>query len=127
MSELHRIEALPGEGRYAITYRRADGTEETAVAQLTGDRLDVAPASLPAGCTDELLAATTEAVRALDAARRLRPAGGTLRDVAGGWDVTLGNVVLDAVGTPTCTAHGAMSEHDGAYVCGDCDARALLS
>jgi hypothetical protein len=36
-------------------------------------------------------------------------------------------VVLDAAGVPACTAHGAMCERDGAYVCADCDARALLN
>ena len=34
---LHRIEALPGAGRYAVTFRCADGSEQTAVMIVDGD------------------------------------------------------------------------------------------
>lgn len=128
MADLHRIEALPGDGRYAVTFRRPDGTEQAAVVHVTADAVDVAPASLPPDCppSSELFTATVAAVRAIDVARRLAPARSSLRDVAGGWDVSLGNVVLDGSGTPTCTAHGAMAEDGGVYVCAECDARAVL-
>lgn len=128
MTYLHRIEALPGDARYAITFHRADGTEQSAVVHLTADGVDVAPASLPPDCMpeSELFAATVAAVLAVDAARRLGPARSRLRDVAGGWDVSLGNVVLDGTGTPTCTAHGPMTEDGGVYVCTECEARAIL-
>lgn len=128
MAALIRIEALPGEGRYAVGFERADGSEQTAVVHLTEDGLQVAEASLPAGWTrdSEAFVATTAAVVAFDAARAHAPAGPALRDVDGGWDVSLGNVVLGSSGLPVCTAHGPMSDSDGAYLCTECYARARL-
>jgi hypothetical protein len=125
---LHRIEALPGAGRYAVTWLRTDGSEQTAVVHVRDDAVDVAEASLPPGCTSDtaIYAATAAAVRALDEARRLAPAR-QLRDVDGGWDVSLGNVQLDASGTPACTAHGAMQQTvTDEWLCAVCGARALL-
>jgi hypothetical protein len=126
---LHRIEPLPGEARYAVTFRREDGSEQTAVVHLLEDGIDVAEASLPTGWTraSEVFAATAAAVRAFDAARRYAPSAASLRDVAGGWDVSLGNVVLGAAGIPACIAHGDMTETDGGYVCPECGARAALA
>jgi hypothetical protein len=127
---LHRIEALPGDGRHAVTFRLADGTEQTAIVQLTDEGADVAEASLPAGWTrgSELFVVTAEAVRAFDEARRRTvTAGPALRDVSGGWDVSLGNVVLGAGGVPTCTAHGEMVADRGTFLCRDCGARAQLA
>ena len=128
MAALIRIEALPGDGRYAVAFERADGSEQMAVMHLTADGLAVAEASLPAGWTrdSEAFAATEAAVAAFDAARRHAPAGPALRDVEGGWDVSLGNVVLDDTGLPVCTAHGAMAAKDGEYLCPECYARARL-
>jgi hypothetical protein len=128
---VHRIEALPGIGRYAVTFRRGDGSEQSAVVQLRDDQeqsVEVAEASLPPGwrAADAPFTATVAAVRALDAARRLTPER-ALRDVAGGWDVSLGNVVLGAEGAPECTAHGTMAaDPAGEYRCAECGARALL-
>lgn len=127
---MHRIEALPGVGRYAVTFRRADGVEQTAVVLATGDEVAVAEASLPVGWNRETDAfrATAEAVLAVDLARRSVPAGNVLTDVEGGWDVGLGNVVLGPGGVPTCTAHGEMTgSTDDEWVCAECGARALLS
>ncbi len=125
---LHRIEPLPGDGRYAITFRRHDGTEQTAVAQLSDDGLDVAEASLPAGWSrsSAAFAAVTAAVLAFDTARRHGQSGAGLRDVDGGWDVSLGNVVLDDAGRPACTAHGELGAEGGGFVCAECGARAAL-
>jgi hypothetical protein len=128
---MHRIEALPGARRYAVTWLRADGSEQTAVVHLRGEddnEIDVAPASLPPGCDPgtKLFAAAAGAVQAMDAARRLAPAR-QLRDVEGGWDVSLGNVTLDSSGAPACTAHGAMHETaPGEFRCDTCGAQALL-
>jgi hypothetical protein len=129
MAALFRIEALPGEGRYAVGFERADGSEQTAVVQLTADGLEVAEASLPAGWTreSEAFTATAAAVAAFDAARRHAPDGPALRDVEGGWDVSLGNVVLGASGLPACTAHGEMTEKDARYLCTECYAQARLA
>lgn len=128
MAALVRIEALPGEGRYAVTFERTDGSEQTAVVQLSGGAVEVAEASLPSGWTrdSDVFAAVAAAVQAFDAARRHAPAGPALRDVPGGWDVSLGNVVLGEAGKPTCTAHGEMTPGDTDWSCPACDARAVL-
>lgn len=128
---LHRIEALPGAGRYAVTFRNPDGTEQAAVVQLAEDDAEddteVAEASLPeswrAGETrDQLIAA----VRAFDTAAKTTTQGSALRDVEGGWDVSLGNVVLNTAGVPECTAHGPMAEVGTKYECAECGAAAML-
>lgn len=125
---LHRIEALPGEGRYAVTFQRPDTSEQTAIVHLSDAHVDVAEASLPTGWTvaSELFAATADAVRRFDEARRTSATAPALRDVPGGWDVSLGNVVLGEAGQPVCTAHGDLAMADGAYACPDCGAQALL-
>jgi hypothetical protein len=127
MAALIRIEALPGDGRYAVAFERADGSEQTAVMHLTEDGLAVADASLPAGWSrdSDAFAATAAAVAAFDQARRHTPSGPALRDIEGGWDVSLGNVTL-VDGTPTCAAHGPMAESGQQYFCAECDARAKL-
>ena len=128
---MQRIEALPGARRYAVTWLRPDGSEQTAVVHLRGEsgaEVDVAAASLPPGCEpgSEMFVAIAAAVQALDSARRLAPAR-QLRDVDGGWDVSLGNVTLDPGGAPACTAHGAMHHTaTGEFLCDECGARALL-
>lgn len=126
---LHRIEALPGDGRHAVTFQRPDGTEQTAILHLADDAIEVAEASLPFGWTrdSELFAITAQAVRAFDAARRAAARGPALRDVPGGWDVSLGNVVLGDDGSPACTAHGAMTVDGDRYTCAECGARAQLA
>jgi hypothetical protein len=128
VAALVRIDALPGEGRYAVTFERTDGSEQTAVAHLTMTGLDIAEASLPAGWTrdSEAFGAVAVAVRAFDEARQYAPAAPSLRDVPGGWDVSLGNVVLGETGRPTCTAHGEMTQTGKDWLCSECYARALL-
>lgn len=130
MAALTRIEALPGEGRrYAVSFERPDGTEQTAVVELAENGLAVPDASLPAGWSRDsaAFAATEAAVRAFDAARRQAPSGPALRDVQGGWDVSLGNVVLGPSGQPTCSAHGEMTATaKGEFLCTACHARAVL-
>ena len=59
------------------------------------------------------------------AAHRIRPQAATLQDLPGGWDVSLGNVVLEGV-TPTCTAHGALVDTAGVWRCTECGAQAIL-
>ena len=112
-----------------MTFRRGDGGEQTAIAPRGGtDELVVADAGLPTGWTHDTPAfdAAAAAIRALDAARRLAPVAAVLRDVAGGWDVGLGNVVLGPDACPTCTAHGAMQDDGGTWSCAECGARAEL-
>lgn len=127
-AQLWALEALAGKGRYAVTFRRPDGSEQSAIVELGTDAVDVADASLPVGWrrSSPGFPAMVEAVRAFDAARRHAPVTAILRDVAGGWDVSLGNVVLGASGHPECTAHGAMAEAGDRYVCAGCGAQATL-
>ena len=124
---LHRIEALPGAGRYAVTFRIDDGSEQTAVMDVDGSDVQVAEASLPPGWTlaSEGFVRCAAALVAMDVARRSVTGGASLRDVEGGWDVMLGNVVLTGAG-PACTAHGAMTDRGGVWTCPECGAQALL-
>ncbi len=146
---LHRIEALPGAGRYAVTFRAPNGAEQVATVRIDDDSatggavptdvadidvadidvadIDVAQASLPArwrrdGDAFALLAA---AVRALDAAARFAPPARQLVDVDGGWDVSLGNVVLGADAEPQCIAHGPLSPAPDGETGGDTAAAGL--
>jgi hypothetical protein len=132
---LHRIEALPGDGRFAVTFRRPDGSEQSVIVHLEagadGSTVEVAEASLPAGWVRATPAfdALGAAVTAFAAARRDHaPAGLTLHDVDGGWDVSLGNVVLGDSGQPVCTAHGELTRDEGTgrYVCAECGAAAVV-
>lgn len=128
---LHRIEALPGDVRYAVTFRRPDGSEQTAVVEAAEDKVTVAEASLPTGWTrdTEPFVSTAEAVLAVHRARNAAPRAQVLRDVDGGWDVAIGNVVPGAgehAGRPVCTAHGVMDERAGVWTCPECGAQALL-
>jgi hypothetical protein len=126
---LHRVEALPGEGRFVVTFRRRDGGEQDAVVELRDADVRIAESSLPAGwgVGTPALDAVIGTVRALDAARRLVPTASSLRDVDGGWDVGLGNVVLDADGIPRCTAHGPLQADGDTWACEECGARAVLA
>ena len=125
---LHRIEALPGAGRYAVTFRRDDGGEQTAVVDVTRGRRPRRRGESAARLDHESDAfrATADAVRAVHQARAAGPPATTLLDVDGGWDVGMGNVVLNADGVPSCTAHGEMGAAGDAYECAECGARALL-
>lgn len=131
---LHRIEALPGDGRYVLTFRRADGGEQAVVVQVPqtdgadpANPLDVAESSLPPGWTrtDEAFVEMVAAVLSLERSRAAsRPADGVLRDLEGGWDVSLGNVVLDLYGAPWCIAHGEMAAEGSVWTCPECGAQA---
>jgi len=126
---LHRIEALPGEGRYTVTFRATGGAEQSAIVHLTDDGLEVAPASLPEGWDQESesFALLSEAVRAVDRVRRAGAAPAELQDVEGGWDVMIGNVTLEAGNIVTCAAHGVMQLVDDVWTCPECGARAVFA
>ena len=129
MARLHRIEALAGAGRYAVTFQRPDTSEQTAVVQVSDDEVTAAEASLPDGWTrdSDAFAAMGDVLRTLERARALGPVATQLMDVDGGWDVMMGNVVLGDSGVPTCTAHGAMEPSgDGVFECAECGARARV-
>jgi hypothetical protein len=126
---LHRIEALPGAGRYAVTFRDRSGAEHAAVAQVTGATVELPAARLPAdwepgGAAYPHLVA---ALVAIDTARRSAQAPAELIDVPGGWDVMIGTVLLTD-GIVTCAAHSAMRLTDsGEWVCPECGARAIFA
>jgi hypothetical protein len=126
---LHRIEALPGDGRFAICFRGAAGTEHVTVAQLRAGELDIAPATLPAGWEPggEAYGLLVDVVNALDRARRPGTAQAQLFDVPGGWDVMIGNVVLERGETVACAAHGPMQNQDGIWMCLECGAKAAFA
>ena len=128
MAVLHRIESLAGDGRFAVTFQRPDLSEQTAVVQVAGATVKAAEASLPDGWTvdSDAFAALATAVLAVHAARASGPKASTLVDVDGGWDVMMGNVVLDG-GVPTCTAHGPMASEGSVFVCAECGACAAYS
>jgi hypothetical protein len=129
VTRLHRIEALAGAGRYAVTFQRSDTSEQTAVVQVSGDEVGAAEASLPDGWTrtSDAFAAMADVLRSMERARALGPAVAQLMDVDGGWDVMMGNVILGDGGAPTCTAHGAMQALDhGVFQCAECGARARV-
>ena len=125
---LHRIEALAGYGRYAVTFRLPDTTEQTAVVQIRGDDVEVADSALPPGwsAASDSFRIVARAVLAMDEARTAVVPDGILRDVDGGWDVTIGNVLQGASGLPECAAHGLMIEGAGSWACGECGAQAVL-
>lgn len=125
---LQRIEALPGRGRYALTFVRPDGGAQITTVQIAYDGVHVAESALPPGwgtATDAFRAAA-DAVLAIDAARRHAPSAAGLSDVPGGWDVSLGNVVLGATGTPMCVAHGDLVGAAELYTCPECGAKGIM-
>jgi hypothetical protein len=126
-AELLRIAALPGSGRYELGFRFADGSLGTAVVEVDDAGMRAAPASLPPGwgAGSLELAAVTDAVLALHRARAQAGPLPSLRDVPGGWDVSIGNVVLTD-GVPHCLADGAMERDGDVYACPVCGARAVL-
>jgi hypothetical protein len=67
-----------------------------------------------------------DAVRSVDRARhQVNGSNALLRDVDGGWDVGIGNIVLGEGSRPTCVAHGELELTEPAtYECATCGARA---
>jgi hypothetical protein len=124
---LHRIEALPRAGQYALAVLLQGGHERTIVAAVEGGAVSIATADIPSGWSvdSESYKATVAAVLAVDHARNVTPAPVLLQDVAGGWDVSLGNIVLSQTG-PLCTADGPLEPADGdTWACPVCGAQAL--
>jgi len=124
--ELVKIEALAEPGCYAVTVALPDGAERSLVARLR-DGVPVLPAGAVSGWTagSPTHDATLAAVTAVHAARELAgPRGRSLVDVDGGWDVSLGNVVLDGAGRPSCVTHGELAADGDAFRCAECGARA---
>jgi hypothetical protein len=124
---LQSLAASPRVGEYAVVLLMADGLERTVLVSVNGTEVALPGAQLlewsPLSQSYRGLVA---AVLALDAARSAaRNVRALLRDVDGGWDVSLGNVVLGATGVPACIAHGNLTAVEpGLYRCGECGAQA---
>jgi hypothetical protein len=131
---LHRIDALPEHGCYSVTFLIDASHERSVVMKVTGDDLAdvVAPeANMLPGWSVESESNRTvlEAVVAFHRARTRADSGGAvLRDVPGGWDVSVGNVALDENGRPACAAHGELEVAEASngsattFVCATCGA-----
>lgn len=127
---VQRIEALPKRGSYAVTLVLADGQERILVVSTDGDAPVLPAANLPQGwdAESESARALLAAVTALHRARAVAGAGrARLVDIDGGWDVSIGNVVLSASGEPECVSHGAMQEQSEQWTCPECGAAAMFA
>jgi hypothetical protein len=126
---LQRIEALPKRGSYALTFELADGQlRSVVVSGLTEGEAQAPAANLPDGVSAQAESALMATVRAFHAARSVAGAGRLrLVDIDGGWDVSVGNVVLGADGVPDCASHGPMSGDGEKYECAQCGAAAMFS
>ncbi|MEO6702122.1 MAG: hypothetical protein ABI140_07230 [Jatrophihabitantaceae bacterium] len=127
--QLSKVEALTEPGCYSLTFVLPGGAERALVARLREDEVDL-PAQALDGWSPESpsFAAAVATLRAMQRARQLaRPVGPRLHELEGGWDVGLGNVVLDHDGRPACVSHGALAPESGnAYRCAECGAGAGL-
>ena len=134
---LQRIEALPKRGSYAVTLLLADGQERIVVISTGADSRPVLPAAnLPDGWSPASESATglLAAVTAFHDARTIAADGRPrLVDVDGGWDVSIGNVVLAADGRPACVSHGPLQPRDipptgeSTWECPECGAAAMFA
>jgi hypothetical protein len=129
---LHRIDALPEHGCYSVTFLIDASHERSVVMKVTGDDVAdvVAPEAnmLPGWSVEsESNRSVLEVVLSFHRARTRADGGGAvLRDVPGGWDVSVGNVALDKFGRPACVAHGELEPAEpgsaATFVCATCGA-----
>ena len=132
---LHRIEAMPERGCYSVSFLLDGNHERSVVMKVVGTEAEVAEVAVPEANllpgwspASASFRAVLAAVAAVDAARTaVDGSGGLLRDVPGGWDVSVGNVVLDEAGRPACVAHGELElTQPATFVCPTCGAQALF-
>ena len=125
--QLSKVEALTEAGCFTLTFALPTGEERAVVARLREGEVDL-PAQAITGWSagSASFAATVAAVQAVHAARELaRPSGQRLHEVDGGWDVSLGNIVLDGAARPACLTHGTLDcGPDGLVRCPECGAAA---
>jgi hypothetical protein len=127
--QLSKVEALAEPGCYSLTFTLVSGEERAVVARLREGAVVIPATAFTGWSVDSAtFGATVQAVQAVHAARELaRPQGVRLLDVDGGWDVSLGNIVLDETGAPACVSHGPMAAADGGrFRCADCGAAATF-
>src|SRR5450755_1127517 len=123
---VQRIEALPKRGSFAVTLLIEDGQERIVVITVGAQGGAALPeANRPPGWNEDSPSGRSllAAVAAFHEARTVVSAGrALLLDVDGGWDVSIGNVILSGDGRPECVAHGLMSEIDEHFECEECGA-----
>jgi hypothetical protein len=128
---LKAVEALPREGSYTVTFVMPDGQERAIVTTAQAGKVVLPSANLPDGWNldSPTFQAALAAINAVHQARELAGAGRVLLlDVEGGWDVSIGNVVLSTSGIPSCVGDGDMEQTAaGVWKCTVCGAGALLS
>lgn len=126
---MRRIEALADDGAYAVTFVMPDNQERSVLMRVTNGAVSIPEANLIPGWAADSASfeATLAAIAAVHAARALAGSGRShLLDLPGGWDVTLGNVVLSGPGQPSCVSHGGLEETEPTrYECPVCGAAAL--
>jgi hypothetical protein len=125
--QLSKVEALTEPGCVQVTLDLPSSEQRAVVARFRDGEIDL-PAQAVTGWSPDSASfqATVAALVAVHAARELaRPQGRRLHEVAGGWDVGLGNIVLDPAGQPACVTHGALeADPDSIYRCPECGAAA---
>jgi len=125
---LSKVEALDEPGCYSLTFALDTGQERAVVIRMRGDEPIMPSANSFEGWTpgSRIVTATIAVVRALHQARQgTGGSAGRLVDVAGGWDVGIGNVVLSADGVPMCVGHGELAAAgNGVFRCETCGAAA---
>jgi hypothetical protein len=130
---LHRIEAMPEHGCYSVSFWLDGDNERSVVMKVVGTEgtdgevqapeANLLPGWSPASASFVAVLAAVRAVH--DARSGVAGSAALLRDVPGGWDVGVGNVVLDE-GHPICVAHGGLELTESAtYVCPACGAQAM--
>lgn len=126
---MRRIEVLADDGAYAVTFLMPDNQERSVLLRVTDGNVTIPEANLIPGWAADSpsFEAALTAIAAVHAARTLASSGRSqLLDLPGGWDVTLGNVVLSGAGEPNCVSHGGLEETEPArYECPVCGAAAL--
>jgi hypothetical protein len=120
---------MPEAGCYTATFILDNGKDRGVLMRVTDGAPIVAEVNLIPGWPADSASfrAALDAVVALDQARKqIGAPTAMLRDVPGGWDVGVGNVLLSDAGEPACLAHGPMqSTSPGAFQCETCGALAL--
>ena len=127
---LTAVEAMTEQGCYTARFRLSNGAEQSAILRVRDGVVGAPEANMIAGWSPESgsFRAVIAVISAMDEARNL--AGSQqprLLDVDGGWDVGLGNVLLDSEGLPACVAHGRLQQGTGdRWACEECGAAALF-
>ena len=125
---LRKIEALDEPGCYSVTFTLDTGEDRAVVIRMRGDEPVVPSANSFTGWApgSRIVTATVAVVRALHQARQSTGGSGAqLADIDGGWDVSIGNVVLSPDGsTQLRGARRAGPSGDGVYRCETCGAAA---